>query len=90
VTTTAKTEPTWEPRRYWRGPVWIIMNWLLIEGLQRYGYDDLANVIRQDTLGLIEATGFREYYDARDGSGCGSTDFSWSAALALELSKSAP
>jgi mannosylglycerate hydrolase len=86
VTTTAKTEPTWEPRRYWRGPVWIIMNWFLIEGLRRYGYDDLAEVIRQDTLGLIETAGFREYYDPRDGSGCGSVDFSWSAALALELS----
>ena len=86
VTTTAKTEPTWESRRYWRGPVWVIMNWLIMEGLTRYGYDDLANTIRQDTLSLIEASGFREYYDAQDGSGCGSTDFSWSAALALELS----
>jgi hypothetical protein len=86
VTTTAKNETTWEPRRYWRGPVWIIMNWFIIEGLQRYGYDDLAETIRQDTLELIEAHGFREYYDARDGSGCGSTEFSWSAALALELS----
>ena len=86
VTTTAKTEPTWEPRRYWRGPVWIIMNWFIIEGLRRYGYDDLADVIRRDTLGLVESAGFREYYDAHDGSGCGSSDFSWSAALALELS----
>lgn len=88
VTTTAKTEPTWEARRYWRGPVWVIQNWFIIEGLQRYGYDELAGTIRDDTLGLIEAAGFREYYDARDGSGCGSTDFSWSAALALELSQS--
>jgi len=87
VTTTAKIEPTWEPRRYWRGPVWIIMNWFIIEGLRRYDYNDLAQVIRQDTLGLIESAGFREYYDARDGSGCGSDDFSWSAALALELSQ---
>lgn len=85
VTTTAKTEPTWEPRRYWRGPVWVIMNWLIFEGLRRYGYDEFAELIRQDTLGLIEKSGFREYYDPRDGSGCGSTDFSWSAALALEL-----
>jgi len=85
VTTTAKTEPTWEARRYWRGPVWVIMNWFIIEGLQRYGYNALADVIRKDTLGLIEVSGFREYYDARDGSGCGSTEFSWSAALALEL-----
>ena len=86
VTTTAKTEPTWEPRRYWRGPVWVIMNWFITEGLSRYGYDDLAEMIRKDTLRLIETAGFREYYDAQDGSGCGSTDFSWSAALALELS----
>ena len=90
VTTTAKTEPTWEARRYWRGPVWVIMNWLIMEGLGRYGYDDLANVIRKDTLGLIETAGFREYYDAQDGSGCGSTDFSWSAALTLELSMGPP
>ena len=88
VTTTARTEPAWEARRYWRGPVWIIMNWLLIEGLLRYGYNDLANLVRQNTLALIESAGFREYYDARDGSGCGSSDFSWSAALALELAES--
>jgi glycogen debranching enzyme len=85
ITTTAQTEPTWEPRRYWRGPVWIIMNWFMIEGLRRYGYDELADTIRQDSLRLIETSGFREYYDARDGSGCGSEEFSWSAALALEL-----
>ena len=90
VTTTAKDEPAWETRRYWRGPVWVIMNWFMIEGLTRYGYGDLAEVIRQDTLGLIETSGFREYYDARDGSGCGSTEFSWSAALALELLKTPP
>jgi glycogen debranching enzyme len=87
VTTTAKTEATWEARRYWRGPVWIIMNWFILEGLRRYGYADLAETIRQDTLDLIETSGFREYYDARDSSGCGSTDFSWSAALAIELSQ---
>lgn len=87
ITTTAKTELTWEPRRYWRGPVWINMNWFIMEGLRRYGYDELADVIRQDSLRLIEASGFREYYDARDGSGCGSDDFSWSAALTLELSQ---
>jgi glycogen debranching enzyme len=87
VTTTAKREPTWEPQRYWRGPVWVIMNWFIIEGLQRYGFDQLAETVRQDTLGLIVRSGFREHYDARDGSGRGSIEFSWSAALALELSK---
>jgi glycogen debranching enzyme len=88
VTTTARNEPAWEPRRYWRGPVWIITNWFMIKGLRRYGYEDLAEVIRQDSLALMETSGFREYYDPRDASGCGSIDFSWSAALALELSQS--
>jgi glycogen debranching enzyme len=85
LTTTSRAEPAWEPRRYWRGPVWIIYNWLILQGLRRYGYAGLAQALRDDTLSLIERAGFREYYDPRDGSGCGSTDFSWSAALALEL-----
>jgi hypothetical protein len=84
-TTTSRTEPSWEPRRYWRGPVWILMNWFLVEGLQGYGHTDLAETIRQDTVNLLESSGFWEYYDPRDGSGCGSPDFSWSAALAYEL-----
>jgi len=58
---------------------------LLADGLRRYGFDDLADALRRDSLELMTRSGFREYYDPRDGDGCGSTDFSWSAALAIEL-----
>ncbi len=85
ITTTSKTEPMWEARRYWRGPVWIVLNWLLADGLRRYGFDDLAQTIRRDSLELMKRSGFWEYYDPRDGSGCGSPQFSWSAALAIEF-----
>lgn len=85
LTTTSQSEPAWEARRYWRGPVWIILNWLVIEGLRRYNYTDLADLIQRDSLELLARSGFREYYDPRDGSGCGSIDFSWSAALAFEF-----
>ena len=27
------------PTRYWRGPVWVNISWLLMRGLQRYGYE---------------------------------------------------
>lgn len=84
LTTTSKSEPAWDARRYWRGPVWIILNWLVSEGLHRYGYHELADKIKSDSLALMARSGFREYYDPRDGSGCGSPDFSWSAALAIE------
>ena len=85
ITSASQAEPAWEARRYWRGPVWIITNWLIADGLRRYGYADLASEIRRDSLRLLRETGFWEYFDAVDGSGCGSPDFSWSAALAIEL-----
>jgi glycogen debranching enzyme len=83
--TTSKAEPGYAPRRYWCGPVWIIINWLAYQGLQRYALHEQADSIRADSLALLETQGFREYYDPRDGSGSGATDFSWSAALALEF-----
>ncbi len=28
--------------RYWRGPVWINVDWMLMRGLERYGFDEQA------------------------------------------------
>ena len=83
ISTTARNEPEWQAQRYWRGPAWPILNWVLAQGFRRYGYEPIYQKIKQDTLALIEKTGFYEYYDPRDGSGCGSIDFSWPAALWL-------
>lgn len=80
----AKNEPLYAPRRYWCGPVWIQMNWLVSEGLRRYGYTAEADALVRDALALVRREGFREYYDPRDGSGCGAKQFSWSAALAID------
>lgn len=84
---TSKQERGYSPRRYWCGPIWIVTNWLIAEGLRRYGFAEQADALRQDSLALMQAQGFREYYDPRDGTGLGATDFSWSAALALEMIK---
>lgn len=81
----AKNNYFYEPRRYWRGPVWIIINWMVMEGLKRYGFNDLAETIRLHSLELLTKSDFVEYYDPRDGTGCGAVGFSWSAALAFEL-----
>lgn len=85
VPSTSMQEPGYAPRRYWCGPVWIISNWLFELGLRKYGYDELAEQIRQDSLALVAAQGMREYYDPRDGTGRGAKEFAWSAALTLEL-----
>lgn len=83
VPTVSKAEPGWEPRRYWRGPVWINLNALIAAGLRRYGFADLAETIRAHTLELVARSGFWEYYDPRTGEGLGIGDFTWSAALTL-------
>jgi glycogen debranching enzyme len=85
VPTASKTNPYFDPVRYWRGPVWVNTNWLIIQGLKRYGYLDLARQVCMDTLRLLKTRGFYEYFDPFTGQGYGSASFSWSAALGLAL-----
>jgi glycogen debranching enzyme len=85
VTTVSKSSPAFEPRRYWRGPVWVNVNWFLIRGLDRCGLVAEAAELRLLTLRLVETSGFAEYYDPSTGAPLGSADFSWSAALVLDL-----
>lgn len=81
----SKSSPHFEPRRYWRGPVWLNINWLLIQGLRDYGFREEAAAVRNHTVGLARRFGFVEYFDPRDGSACGAANFSWSAALVIDL-----
>jgi hypothetical protein len=70
---------------YWRGPVWININWMLADGLARYGYTLKADNLRRDLLQLPIRFGFHEYFDSFSGRGYGSDDFSWTAALFIDL-----
>ncbi|KKX33193.1 neutral trehalase [Rhizobium sp. LC145] len=76
---------SFEPKRYWRGPAWAIINWLLIDGLKRNGQTDLAEELRKSTIDAIETEGFAEYFDPTTGEGCGGLGFSWTAAAYLWL-----
>ncbi|MGI8861199.1 MAG: MGH1-like glycoside hydrolase domain-containing protein, partial [Gaiellaceae bacterium] len=85
VTSASKSSPAFDPRRYWRGPVWVNVNWFFIQGLERYGLQTEADELRRLTLELVSRSGFVEYYDPRSGGPLGVSDFSWSAALTLDL-----
>jgi hypothetical protein len=71
-------------KNYWRGPIWININWMLMQGLKRYGFVQKAGSVAKDILELPVRFGFHEYYDSFDGRGYGSTDFSWTAALFID------
>jgi hypothetical protein len=70
---------------YWRGPVWININWMLAQGLRRYGYTTKADSLQKDLLQLPIRFGFHEYFDSFDGTGYGSDNFGWTAALFIDL-----
>ena len=70
---------------YWRGPIWININWMLAQGLRRYGYTLKADSLQKDLLQLPIRFSFYEYFDSFDGKGYGSDNFSWTAALFIDL-----
>lgn len=80
-----------DPVKYWRGPVWINLNWMLFYGLKQYGFDLIAERIKNDSIELVEKAGFYEYFDPRKdqykkkAKGCGGKNFSWTAALIIDL-----
>ncbi|MCA0425730.1 MAG: neutral trehalase [Proteobacteria bacterium] len=85
IASTLPGEPGFEPKRYWRGPVWAIINWMIAEGLGRHGHPALAERVRKSTAEAIERRGFGEYFDPTTGEALGGATFSWTAAILLML-----
>lgn len=71
-----------------RGPIDPILNWLLVRGTYRYGFEDLAGRIEDATLLLAAEQGLFESYSAVSGDGIGAADSVVTAAVALDLLKS--
>jgi hypothetical protein len=80
-----RTAPDFDRLRYWRGPIWINMNWLVWRGLRAHGQETIADTLRAGMLRLIARSGCFEYFDPVNGAGIGSPEFSWTAALAIDL-----
>lgn len=77
-----------QDHRYWAGPTWVNTNWTIIRALQRLRRDDVAEVLRTRTLQLVDEGGFAEYFSPTSGIGHGAPEFSWTAALTIDLASS--
>lgn len=71
--------------RYWRGPVWLIVNYMIADGLTQVGQHDVAEAIRKHSIELIGLSGFAEYYSPVDGTPAGGATFTWTAAMVIEF-----
>lgn len=74
-----------DPSRYWQGPTWVNTNWLIIKGLENYGFVDEADALCQKTLELVAKNGMSEYFSPINGQPAGAPNFSWTAALTVDL-----
>jgi neutral trehalase len=81
------TAPEFDSLRYWRGPVWLIVNYMIEDGLRRAGHHGIARRIADDSVKLIEQSGFAEYYDPITAEPCGGGKFTWTAAMVIEFLK---
>lgn len=85
--------PLFDSKRYWRGPIWPQMNWMIFHGLKKYGFDKTAGVVKSDLIELVSQHGYYEYFESQKSlaqkmtSGYGGGDFSWTAACTLDFLK---
>ena len=75
----------YNPIHYWQGPMWLNTNWLIIKGLENYGYTKEAKHIREQSIAALDLSGPYEYFNPQSGDGLGAKDFSWTASLGLDL-----
>ena len=75
---------SFEEKRYWRGPIWINCNWIIYQGLKNKD-KIFSSYVKKKTIGLVNKKGFHEYYSCKSGNAMGAYNFSWSAALYLDL-----
>jgi len=88
IATVSVSDPSFDPMQMWRGPVWININYLFIEALERHGRLELAAQLRQKTLELImKHDDIYEYYHPMTGERPpkAAPMFGWSAALFIEM-----
>ena len=86
--TISRDDPAFLDQQYWRGSIWPPMNYLVLQGLRRYGFTALASELALKGAEMFLADrsrtgGCRENFDARTGEGCGQRFQSWGPLFAL-------
>lgn len=88
LATVARDDPHYDANQMWRGPVWININYLFVEALQRIKRPALAQKLAEETLALVlEHNDIYEYYNPDTGlpPPKAAPVFGWSAALFIDL-----
>ena len=87
--TIAADNPKYNPRGYWRGPIWLDQTYFAIRGLRNYGYHKLADEYTLQVFdrlnGLKEGAPIHENYGTHTGERLKAPHFSWSSSHLLMM-----
>ena len=82
----AYDEPTYGADKWWRGPTWINVAYLMIQVLDKLEYRDEAQTARERLYAILIADGdLREHFDSQTGAGLGAYEYGFTAAICLRL-----
>jgi hypothetical protein len=86
--TIARNDPAFPDQDYWRGNIWGPTNYMLYEGITRYGFDKVALEYAQKSYDLFMGDWKtnqhdNEHYRAWGGNGGGDPHYTWGALLCL-------
>lgn len=87
LATESPTGGRYEPDGYWRGPIWAPPTYLIIDGLRKCGYEELAREIAARFCRMASqiAKGNYENYDALSGKGLRAPGYTWTASVYMLL-----
>lgn len=87
--TVAADNPKYNPKGYWRGPIWLDQTYFAIRGLRNYGYTEMADEYTLQVFerldGLKNGGAIHENYGTHTGDKLKAAHFSWSAAHLLMM-----
>ncbi len=88
VPSVALRDPDFDPTRMWRGPTWLFVDYLIVDGLRRSGFSEASRTLAERAMRMVEqGTGMPEFYHPLTGARpeMASATFSGTAALYVDL-----
>ncbi len=82
----AYNQPPYEAEHWWRGPTWLPVAWLMMEVLEKYGYEKEKMKAAERLYNMIFNDGeMHELFNSLTGEGLGSVEQGWTCAIFLKL-----
>lgn len=84
----AYDQESYQPSQWWRGPTWLPEAWLMLETLDKFGFEKEKQEAQRRLYGmLLKDVSMHELFNSQTGEGLGSEEQGWTCAIFIKLCK---